>query len=157
MNRVAFTLLVTALFGAGCAFEVPGFVDGLVSGSAFTIRDDNPVVRPQHDGEQLVVLADESMGELRLVQIRLSAADLLVVDAPLAVGPEGLAVSATFGPMEEGWRADGVRVLSTSHATTVEATSGVVTLASVGDRLAGELQVTLADGGSLTGEFVIER
>lgn len=157
MNRVALALLLTALFGAGCAFEVPAVVDGRVRGGEFSIRDDNPVVRPQHDGEQLVVLADEVFGELRIVQIRLPASDALVLDEPMPVGPGALEVTATFGDVEEELRSDGVRVLSTSNATTVKATGGSVTLASLDTVLAGTLEVTLEDGGSLTGEFVIER
>lgn len=153
----AVMLSVILLFGSGCAFEVPAVVDGLVQGGEFQIRDDHPVVRPQHDGEAIVVLADEVGGELRLVQIRLPASDALVLDEPLAVGADGIEVTATFGPVEEEHRADGVRVLSTSHATTVTATSGSVTLVSLEPVLAGSLDVTLEDGGALTGEFVIER
>lgn len=157
MNRVALGLLVMTLLSSACAFEAPAVVDGLVQGDDFSIRDDHPVVRPQHHGEQLVVLADDVDGELRLVQLRLPAESALALDEPLAVGPAGLEVTASFGTLEEEVRSDGVRVLSSSDATEVTAISGSVTLASLTPVLAGTFEVTLEDGGSLTGEFVIER
>lgn len=157
MQRAAFALLLTTLFGSGCAFEVPAVVDGLVQGGEFSIRDDSPVVRPQHDGVQLVVMADEVLGELRIVQIRLPASEELLLDEPMPVGAGALEVTATFGDVEAEHRSDGVRVLSTTSSTTVTAIDGSVTLASVNGVLAGTLEVTLEDGGSLKGEFTIAR
>ncbi len=161
MNRVTLSLLVslvvTAFLGSACAFDVPAMVDGHVQGSAFSIRDDFPVVRPQHDGQQLVVLGDHSDGELRLVQIRLPADSALPLDEPVAVGGAGLEVTASFGTLESELRSDGVRVVSSSDATEVAALGGSVTLASLAPVLAGTFEVTLEDGGSLTGEFIIER
>ena len=137
---------------AGC--QAPAVVDGVVRGDAFSIRDDNPEVRPQHEGT-LIVLADDALGKLRLVKLFVADLEGMPTDEPLDIAPStDVRLEAAIGDMESFVRSDGVTVVSSTNATFVEAVRGTFTLASR-DPLAGDFAVTLRDGGELVGSFVI--
>jgi hypothetical protein len=153
-TKRAFPLLLIAALALAAGCQAPAVVDGVMGEREFTIRDDNPEVRPQHEGT-LIVLADDDFGTLRLVKIFAEDLDALPTDEPVAIELDsGVRIEAALGDMESFVRKDGVRVVSSTNAVFVDAVSGTLTLASK-DPLAGEFAVTLADGGELVGSFVI--
>jgi len=148
----ALLLFLAATFSVGC--QAPAIVDGVVGERSFTIRDDNPEVRPQHEGT-LIVLADDAFGELRLVKILVADLDALPLDEPVDIAANaGVSIEAAHGDMETFVRSDGVKVVNSTNAVGTDAVSGTLTLASRAP-LAGSFAVTLADGGQLDGSFVI--
>jgi hypothetical protein len=152
----ALRFVAAALVVVASACTVPASVDGTVLDAEFTIRDEAPELRPQGDGAQLIVLADDAGGVLRLVKLRVADLEALPIDETVEVASDGdVTLEAALGTMESFVRSDGVRVVSATDATFVAATSGTLTLASRSP-LAGEFEVELEDGGSLFGSFVFD-
>lgn len=152
-KRILPALFVAALVAVtGC--QAPAVVDGIVGEESFSIRDEDPEVRAQHEGT-LIVLADDAFGRLRLVKLLVRDLDALAIDEAIAIAPDSdVQLEAALGDMESFVRSDGVRVVSSTNATFTDAMEGTLTLRSR-DPLAGEFTATLADGGELDGSFVI--
>ena len=81
-GRRTLVTLLAALVVAASACSVPASVDGVLLNDEFTIRDDNPQVRPQNDGASLIVMADDANGVLRLVKLRVADLEALPLDEP---------------------------------------------------------------------------
>jgi hypothetical protein len=145
----------TLMLGVACA--APATVDGVVAGDTFTIRDDDPTLRPRHEGATLV-LADQSGNMLRIVTITLPDVDTLPLeeDIPFADNAdEGPVLEASFGTVEEIVRSDGVKVLNSTDSVGYTALEGTLRIETAEPLLSGSFRATLDEGGALEGSFVI--
>lgn len=152
-----FSALTAVAILSACG--VPGFVEGIAYGSDFTIRDDRPDLRPQHDDAALVVLAEQEWDSLRVVSLSVPAFSDLSDEQEIAIGTRdegGAWVEVAQGPIEESVRSDGVKVLNTLTPRFVNGAGGSVLLTKVDAELFGTLEVELEDGGWLRGSFAVE-
>lgn len=154
--RLFFALAAT-VFASAC--DVSGFVEGIVDGHDFTVRDDRPDLRPQHDDAALVVLAEQEWGTLRVVSLHIPAFSTLEESQVLDLGLRqagGAWVEVAQGPIDESVRSDGVTVLNTLSPTFVRGQGGTAALDLVDGVLMGTLRTELEDGGWLEGTFEVE-
>lgn len=147
---------MVALLGSAC--DAPGLVEGIVEDSEFTVRDDSPDLRPQHDDAALVVLAEQEWGTLRVVTLRVPGFESLGEETVLELGTReqgGAYIEVAQGPIDESVRSDGVKVLNTLTPRFVNGVGGTAVLTRVDGQLLGTLEAELEDGGWLEGSFSI--
>ncbi len=140
------------------ACGAPAFVEGVAYDRDFTIRDDQPDLRPQHDDAALVVLAEQEWDTLRVVSLHVPAFSELSDEQELEIDVReegGAWVEVAQGPVEESVRSDGVTVLNTLTPRFVNGAGGSVLLHKVDGELFGALEVELEDGGWLQGSFAV--
>lgn len=152
-----FSVLGLVLLVSAC--DAPGIVQGIVEDSSFTVRDDSPDLRPQHDDAALVVLAEQEWGTLRVVTLRVPDFATLGDETVLELGSRadgGAYIEVAQGPIDESERSDGVKVLNTLTPRFVNGVGGTAVLTKVDGALYGTLEAELEDGGWLEGSFTID-
>jgi hypothetical protein len=145
-----------AVLASACG--VPGLVEGIVEQQGFTIRDEQPQLRPQGGDAVILVLSQEVRDMLRVVSLHLP--ELAALPAGESAPIEGRDLGRVWlqvaqGTLQSEIRSDGVRVVSTHNARFVLATGGDVSLARVDGLLLGSFRAELEDGGWLEGSFEV--
>lgn len=150
---------IGAILLLASACDAPAFVEGIVEESRFTVRDDNPELRPQADDGALVVLAQKDWDMLRVVTLSVPDFEALGEETTLTLGSRrdgGAWLEVAQGPIDESVRSDGVKVLNTLTPRFVDCAGGTAVITRVDGQLLGTFEAELEDGGWLEGAFTIE-
>jgi hypothetical protein len=138
---------------------VSALLEGVVEDGSFTLRDDQPDFRPQHDNAALVVFAQQDWGTLRVATLRVPDVTSLQGETTLPLEERAAAgawLEVAQGPAEETERSDGVRVLNTSAPRFVRAVDGEAMVEVNDGHMSGTLFAKLEDGGWVEGAFIVE-